>query len=322
MKRSFAFTLALLVATIGSASQSAAQSYPTRTIRMIVPNPAGGGVDIFARVVAEKMSEALGQPIIIENRLGARGTLGMAAGAKAPPDGYTLTVAFNGTMAISPHLYRKPGFDAVRDFVAISRGVVVPEVLVAHPTVPAKTLKDLAALARAQPGKLTFGSAGATGQLAVEMFKQAAKADLLHVPYSGGPPVMIDLIAGYIDSAVMSTAYAAPFHKAGKVRALVITGPERAAVLPGVPSAPEAGMPSIHMVNWYAIVAPAGTPRDIVAKLNAEINRALARSDVKDRLNNAGLTPKGSTPEEMAALIRSDYERFGKLVKDANFPVD
>lgn len=317
MKRPFAFTLALVLGTIGVPLQSVAQSYPTRTIRIIVPHPAGGGIDLFVRVVAQKMSESLRQQLVVDNRPGAQGNIGMAAGAKAPPDGYTLIAAFTGTMAINPFLYPDAGYDPLKDFAPISTGTVQPEVLAAHPGVPAKTLKQLVAIARAQSGKLSFGSSAATGQVAVELFKQLGKVNVLHVPYKGAPQALTDLIGGYIDCAVTSNAAAAPHHKAGKINVIVALGPERTPVLPDVPSAPEAGMPALQMFQWYAIVAPAATPKDIVAKLNAEMKRALSAPDVRERLSSAGLTPKSSTVEEFTALLRSDYARYGKIVKDS-----
>ncbi len=315
MKRLFGVAVALVLGTVGAASQCVAQSYPVRPIRIIVPFTAGGGLDLFARVLGQKMSESLGQQVIVENRLGAQGNIGMAAGAKAPPDGYTLTAALNGPMVINPFLYADPGFDPLKDFAPISLGTVQPEVLIANPRVPAATLKDLVALARAHPGKLTFGSSASGGQLAVELLKQLGKVDVLHVPYKAATQAATDLIGGYLDFAVMSSAAAIPFHKSGRAKIIVVLGPERASALPAIPSALEAGMPGLQMLQWFGIIAPAGTPKDIVAKLNTEINRALAAPDVRDRLIGGGLTPKGSTVEEFAALIRSDYERFANVFK-------
>jgi tripartite-type tricarboxylate transporter receptor subunit TctC len=292
-----------------------AQSWPTRAVRIIVPFPPGGGIDLFGRVIGQKLSEALGQQVLIDNRPGAQGNIGMQAGARAAPDGYTLTVAYAGTMAINPFLYKDPGFDALKDFAPISLGTSQPEVMMAHPAVPAKDLKQLVALALARPGKLTAGSSASTGQLVVELLKQIAKVDVLHVSYKGAQFAATDLISGYVDIAVASNAAAAPYHRAGKVKVLVVAGPERTPVLPDVPSAPEAGMPGLQVVGWYALVAPAGTPREIIARLNAEIGKALAAPEVRERLAAAGLSPKASTAEELGALIRSDYERLGKVVK-------
>jgi len=296
-------------------SMAFAQSWPARTVRIVVPFPPGGGIDLFARVVGQKLSEQIGQQVVVDNRPGAQGNIGMQVGAKAAPDGYTLTVAYAGTLCINPHLYKDTGFDALKDFAPISLGTSQPEVLMAHPNVPAKDLKQLVALARARPGKLTAGSSASTGQLVVELLKQLAKLDILHVPYKGAQFAASDLIAGYVDLVAASNAAAAPFHRSGKVRVLVTAGPERTPVLPDVPSAPEAGMPGLQVVGWYALVAPAGTPREIVSRLNAEFGKVLATPEVRERLSNAGLAPKASTVDELTALIRSDYERLGKVVR-------
>ena len=312
LPRAVLLAVALSVPATGSVL---AQNWPTRPVRIIVPFPPGGGIDLFGRVIGQKLSEALGQQVLIDNRPGAQGNIGMQAGARAAPDGYTLTVAYAGTIAINPFLYKDPGFDSLKDFAPISLGTSQPEVMMAHPAVPAKDLKQLVALALARPGKLTAGSSASTGQLVIELMKQIAKVDVLHVSYKGAQFAATDLISGYVDVAVASNAAAAPYHRSGKVKVLVVAGPERTPVMPDVPSAPEAGMPGLQVVGWYALVAPAGTPREIIARLNAEIGKALAAPDVRERLTGAGLTPKGSTVEELGALIRSDYERLGKVVK-------
>jgi tripartite-type tricarboxylate transporter receptor subunit TctC len=304
-----------VAALVPAAGHVHAQTYPSKPVRIIVPFPPGGGIDLFARIIGQKISEGLGQQVVIDNRPGAQGNIGMQVGARAAPDGYTLTVAYAGTVAINPFLYKDPGFDSLKDFAPISLGTSQPEVLMAHPAVPAKDLKQLVALARAQPGKLTAGSSASTGQLVVELLKQIAKVDVLHVAYKGASFAATDLIAGYVDIVVASNAAAAPYHRSGKVKVLVVAGPERTPVLPDVPSAPEAGMPGLQVVGWYALVAPAGTPRDVITRLNGEIGKALAAPDVRERLGSAGLTPKASTPEELGALLRSDYERLGKVVK-------
>lgn len=319
MKRVLAFGVLLLSAI--TVSCALAQSYPNRPMRVIVPHPAGGGIDLFVRVVAQKMSDSLGQPIVVDNRTGAQGSIGMAAGAKAPPDGYTLIAGFTGTMAINPFLYRNVGYDPLKDFAPVSIGTQQPEVLAAHPRVPAKTVKELVALARTQAGKLAFGTSAATGQVVVELFKQLGKVNVLHVPYKGAPQALTDLMGGHIDCAVTSNAAAAPLHKTGKLHAIVTLGPDRTPVLPDVPSSSEAGMPGLQMFQWYAIVAPAATPKDIVAKLNGEMQRALAAPDVVERLTGAGLTPRWTTPEEFAAILRKDHARYGKVLKDAGLSV-
>ena len=300
---------------LSCACSAHAQSYPNRSIHLIVPFPPGGGIDLFARVIGRKLSDQLGQQIIIDNRPGVQGNIGMQIGAKAAPDGYTLTIAYAGTVAINPFLYKDPGFDPIKDFMPIALGSSQPEVMVSHPAVPAKNVQELLAHARARPGKLTFGSSASTGQLVIELFKQLNNADVLHVAYKGAQFATTDLIAGYIDAAVASIAAVAPFHRSGRVRAIVVAGPERSPSLPNVMSAIEGGMPGLQVVGWYAFVAPTGTPPEIISRLNGEINKALLAADVRERLNSAGLTPKGSTVAELGALIRSDYERLGKAVK-------
>jgi len=309
--------LALAATAAVTSFSSPAQEYPVKPVRVIVPFPPGGGIDMFARVLSQKVSDAIGQQVIVDNRPGAQGNIGTAAGAKAPPDGYTLTIGYAGTMTINPHMYRDPGFHPMRDFTPVSLGSVQYEVLAVHPTVPAKNMQELAALARARPDKLTGGSSASTGQLVVELFKQVNNVKLLHVAYKGAQFVITDLIAGYVDLAVASNAAIAPFHRSGRLRALVVAGPERSPVMPDVPSAPEAGMPALQVINWYAVVAPANTPKEIVARLNREVVRALNSPDVRDRLANGGLAAKASTPEELGNTIKGDYERLGKALRDA-----
>lgn len=307
--------LAAILLTVACVGAAQAQAYPNRSIHLIVPFPPGGGIDLFARIVGRKLADQLGQQVVVDNRPGAQGNIGMQIGAKAPPDGYTLTVAYAGTVAINPFLYKDLGFDPLKDFAPISLGSSQPEVMVAHPMVPAKSPQELLLHARARPGKLTFGSSASTGQLVVDLFKQINNADVLHVSYKGAQFAVTDLIAGYIDVAVASIAAVAPFHRSGRVRAIVVAGPERSPSLPDVMSAPESGMLGLQVVGWYAVVAPTGTPTEIVARLNSEINKALLAADVRERLNSAGLTPKGSTVAELAALMRNDYDRLGKAVK-------
>ena len=316
MIRHLGFAASALCASVAF-QPCAAQTYPSKPVRVIVPFPPGGGTDVFARVIAQKLGESLRQQFIVENRPGAQGNIGMAAGAKAPPDGYTLTIAFSGTMAINPALYGDVGFDPLKDFSPISPGTSQPEVLVAHPAVPAKTVKELVALARREPGRITIGSSASTGQLVVELLKQLGKVNVAHAPYKGAAFAMTDLMSGYLDFAVMSIGAAVPHHRSGKAKALVIAGPARAAALPGVPSAPESGMPDLQVVGWYAVVGPAGLSKDVVSRLSADINRALEAADVTARLLNVGLAPKGGTPDELGALIRSDVQRLGKVVRDS-----
>ncbi len=315
-------TLALLVAlgcVLGSAH---AQQFPTKPIRFMIPFPPGGGTDTFARIVAPKLAEALGQQVVVDNRPGAQGSIGTAMGAKAPPDGYTIVLGFIGTLTINPHLYRDVGYDPIKDFAAVARGTAQPYVLVVHPSVPVKTMKELAALARKHPGKLTFGSSSTAAQLAGELFKMITGTNVLHVPYKGAGPALLDLLAGNLDFTFSVPAAPSGHVRAGKLRAIAVTGTKRVLVFPDVPTAAESGYPELEVTGWYGIVVPAATPKDIIARLNAETVRALRLPDVVERLSGAGLDAAPSSSEEFAAIIRKEYERWGKVVKAAGLKVD
>ena len=315
-------TLALLVALGCILGSAHAQQYPTKSIRFIVPFPPGGGTDTFARMVAPKLSEALGQRVVVDNRPGAQGSHGTAMGAKAPPDGYTMTLAFIGTLTMNPHIYRDVGYDAIKDFAAVSRGTAQPYVLVVHPSVPAKTMKELVALARKHPGKLTYGSSSTAAQLVAELLKMTTSTDMLHVPYKGAGPAMLDLLAGNLDLTFSVPAGPAGHVKAGRLRALAVTGSKRVSVFPDVPTSAESGYPELEVMGWYGIVVPAATPKDIIARLNSETVRALRLPDVIERLSGAGLDAAPTSSEEFAAIIRKEYERWGKVIKTAGLKVD
>ncbi len=298
-------------------SFASAQTFPSKPVRLIVPFVPGGGTDSFARVVGAKVSAAWGQQMVVENRGGAQGNIGTALGAKAAPDGYTLTLVYVGTLAINPHLYRQPGFDALNDFTAIARGTEEAWLVVVHPSVPVRTLKELAALAKRNPDKLSFASSASGTQMVGELFKVATGVKILHVPYKGSGPATIDLVAGNVDIMYSSVTGAVSQVKAGRLRALAVTGVRRVETLPDVPSTQEAGYPELNVYGWFGIVAPAATPREIIVKLNADFVRALNAPDVRDRLKVIGQTSSPSTPEEFQAQIRVDYERWGKIVKQS-----
>lgn len=295
----------------------AAQSYPTKPIRFIVMVAPGGGSDFFARVLGQNLVDSFGQQVIVENRAGAQGNVATAIGAKAPPDGYTLTLANVGTLSINPWLFRDVGFDPIKDFAAVARGVTSPWLLVIHPSVPAKSMKELAALAKQRPGKLSFASSSSAGaHMSGELFKQITGTDMLHIPYRGAGPALIDLMAGNIDMLYSSPAGPTSHVQSGKLRALGVTGTKRLPALPNVPTIGESGFPQFDDVtSWYGMVVPAATPKNIVAKLNGEIVRALRLAWVKERLNGVGLETAPSSPEEFAALIKADHERWGEIVK-------
>jgi tripartite-type tricarboxylate transporter receptor subunit TctC len=313
-----AFIAALLLQPL-----ALAQAYPAKPVRWILPFPTGGPTDLLGRLLGQKLAELLGQPVVPENRPGAAGNLGAEYAAKQPPDGYTI-VHVSSAFTISPSLYRKLNYDPVRDFAAISLVAQFPNVLIVHPSVPARSLNELAALARANPGKLTFGSGGlGTGQhLAGEMFNSLAKVSMLHVPYKGSGQAMLGLMGGHLDVLVIGVPPALPQIQSGKVRALAALSPERVAVLPNVPTTNEAGFPGYEVTNWHGILAPAGTPRDIVARLNAEIGKAIKTPDVRERMAGMGLDPLTSTPERFAAFIKIEIARWAKVIKEANVKIE
>ena len=301
----------------------AAESYPDRPVRFIVPFPPGGGTDAFARIVGAKLAEIWGQQVIIDNRAGAQGNIGTALGARATPDGYTLMLAHQGALVINPHLYSRPGFDTLRDFAAVSRGMSSASVLVVHPSVPAKTMKELVLLAKQTPGKLTFASTASAQQLLGELFKLTTATDILHVPYKGAGPAVVDLLAGNVSMMFANPTSTVPHVKSGRLRALGVLGTKRNEALPDVPTAVEAGYPQLSdVLEWYGVVVPAATPRETIKKLNAAVVRALNSPDVAARMNGIGQTPSPSTPEEFAKQIRAEFERWGKIVKASGAKVD
>lgn len=316
------YVLALVVALGWILGSAHAQQYPANPIRFIVPFPPGGGTDTFARIVAPKLGEALGQQVVVDNRPGAQGSIGTSIGAKSPPDGYTIVLGFIGTLTMNPHLYRNVGYDPVKDFAAVARGTTQPYVVVVHPTVPAKTLKELAALARKYPGKLTYGSSSSAAQLAGELFKMISGTNVLHVPYKGAGPALLDLLAGNLDFTFSVPAAPSGHVRAGKLRAIAVTGTKRVAAFPDVPTTAESGYPELEVTGWYGIVVPAGTPKNIIARLSVETVRALQLQDVKQRLSNAGLEAAPTSAEEFQAIIRKEYERWGTVVKRAGLKVD
>lgn len=301
----------------------AAEDYPVRPIRFIVPVPPGGALDVAARILGTKLTEILGQQVIIDNRSGAQGNIATALGARAAPDGYTMTLGFAGTLAINPHLYRNPGYATFKDFAAVSRTIEIPYILIVNPSVPVKTMKELERLAKQDSGKLTFASGGATSQLAGELFKLTTGANIVHVPYSGGAPATIALVAGEVNIMFSLTPATLPFIQAGKLRAVTVLSGKRIEVLPDVPTAIEAGYPELsHVHEWHGVVVPAATPRATILKLNAAIVRALNSPDVLKRIRSVGLTAAPSTPAEFAAYMRADFERWGKIVKTSGAKID
>ncbi len=296
----------------------AADGFPSRPVRWIVPAPPGGGTDAVARIVAPKLVEMWKQPVIIDNRGGAQGSLGTALGAKSPPDGYTIVFAYSGPIVVNPHIYREVGFDALRDFAALSRLTQQPMIMTAHPSLPVASLKELAAHARQNPGRITFASTASLQHLAGELFKLSAGVNLIHVPYKGAGPAVLDLLGGNVNTMISNPTSVVPHVKSGRLRALGIIGAHRIDALRDVPTAAEVGFPEFaNVIEWYGVLAPAATPRPIVDALNRAFVRALQMPDVQQRIQDLGMTPSTSTPAEYDKQIRADYALWGKVAKTA-----
>jgi len=308
----------VLGAFVLSVSTVLAQAFPSRPVRFIVPFVPGGGTDTFARVVGAKLSEIWKQQVIIDNRPGAQGNIGTAIGARAAGDGYTLTLAFVGTLSINPHLYLTPGFDALKDFSAVTRGTVEPWVFTINASLPAKDVNELIALAKRSPGKFTFSSGSSGSQLAGELFKLAAGIDMMHVPYKGTAPAVADVLAGNVHMTSSVPTSVLPHVKSGRLRPMLVTGSKRSDLVPGVPSAVEAGLADLNVLSWYGIVMPSSTPRDLQLRINADAVQALDSPEVRERLNGAGQSPAPSTAEQFQQEIRNDYAIWGKVIKALN----
>ena len=302
---------------------AAAQNYPSRPIHVIVPFPAGQASDTIMRVVGDRLAKSLGQPVIVDNKPGAGGNLGSDQGAKAAPDGYTLTVA-TAALPISKSVYRKLPFDPAHDFAPITLMTITPLVLVARPDLPAKTVGELVEQAKKNPGKMTFASSG-TGtshQLSGELFKTLAGIELLHVPYKGSPPAHVDLMAGTVDIMFDNIVPVTPQIKQGRLKALAVTTKTRAPSLPDVPTMSEAGFANFEAVAWFGLLAPAGTPRRIVERLNKETVAILNAPDIRERLAGLGATTIGDTPDEFARFIRSEIDKWAPVVKRAHIELE
>jgi tripartite-type tricarboxylate transporter receptor subunit TctC len=306
-------------------SQAAvAQAYPSRPITSVVGFAPGGGTDTVSRIIAKTLGEQLGQQVLTENKAGAGGNIATDMVAKSAPDGYTILLGNVGSLSVAPHLHPSLPYDPLRDLAPISMAVVFPNLIVIHPRVQAGTLQEFIKLAKDKPGTITYGSSGigGAGHLAGELLKMMAKIDLVHVPFKGGGPAMQAMLGGQID-AYFATPVAAGVHvKAGKAKALATTGPKRDPFMPEVPTVAEVGYPGYQATNWYAYMAPAKTPRDVIARLNKEIVKALHAPEVKDLLNKQGLEPAPGTPEELARFIRSEYDTWGRVVKQAGIKVE
>jgi tripartite-type tricarboxylate transporter receptor subunit TctC len=314
---------ALLVVSLAFSSSVFAQAWPSKTITLVVPFPAGGTTDLISRPLAQKLSEVLKQPVVVENRGGAGGTLGAGVAARTAPDGYTFLIgAVHHTIATT--LYKNLPYNFEKDFAPVTVMAYVPNIVVAHSSVAAKNMQELTALAKAKPGSITYGSAGngTSHHMAAELFKSMAKVDMQHVPYKGGGPMMNDLIGGQINIAFETAASATPQIKGGKVKALAITTAKRSPSMPDLPTVAESGLPGYDVVTWYGMLAPAGTPKDIVNRMNAEVIKILHTPEFKQRLTDISSEPGDTTPEQFAELIKSDTAKWSKVVKESGATID
>jgi tripartite-type tricarboxylate transporter receptor subunit TctC len=308
---------ALLLALLALPALGMAQDrFPERPVRFIVPFPPGGGTDALARILGAKLGEMWGQQVVVENRAGAQGNIGTAAGAKSAPDGYTITFAHQGALVINPHLYRDPGYDTLKDFAPVARTTEMAFVAVAHPSVFASNLRELAQYAKQNPGKLTFASTSAGPHIVGELFKLTTGTDLVHVPYKGAGPAINDLLGGQVLLMFSNPTSIVPHVKSGKLRALGVMDSKRNPALPDVPTALEAGLPELsNVIEWYGVVVPAATPGSVVERLSAALLRAMASPDVVERVQQLGQTPFPAGAEEFARYIRADYARWARVVK-------
>jgi tripartite-type tricarboxylate transporter receptor subunit TctC len=309
---------------LATAGLAAAQTYPVKPVRLIVPSGPGAPTDIRGRWLAEQLSPALGQTVIVDNKGGAGGIIGTEAGARSAPDGYTILLVHQGTVAINPHLYERLGYDPLKDFAPVSRLVVSALLLSVHPDAPVKSVGELLQLAKQSPGKLTYGSPG-TGtppHLAAELFKHMAGIETVHVPYKSAAQALVDLMAGRLSYSFDSLAIQMPQVKAGRIRALGVTSGQRFAALPEIPTIAESGLPGFEYWSWMGICAPAGTPKDIIARLNHDIVRILDSQQAREWFAAQGGEPMPETPEQFAAFIHAEHARWGKVIHEAGIRVD
>ncbi len=301
-----------------------AQSYPVKPIRIIVPFPPGGIADLFARVIGQKLSEAWGQPGVVENRPGAGGNIGAEIVAKASPDGYTLVTGSIGTHAVNVSIFRKLAYDPIRDFVPVALIMEAEGLLVLHPSVPVKSVKELIALAKARPGQIAYASAGhgTASHLAGELFKSMAKVDMVHVPYKGNVPALTDLIAGQTSLLFATMPTALPHVQSGRLKALAVASTARSPAAPQLPTVAEAALPGYAVTNWIGFFAPAGTPRDVVTKLNAEVVRTMQAPEIQKRLATEGAKFSPWTPDQFAGFVKAEMTKWAKVVKEAGIRVD
>jgi tripartite-type tricarboxylate transporter receptor subunit TctC len=308
------FTLAVALAP----AATPAQEYPAKAIRMVVPFAPGGTSDIIGRALGQKLSEAWMQPVVMDNRVGVAGSIGAANAAKSPPDGYTLLVGNVGPVAVNNSIYKSTGYDPLKDFTPITLAVTAPQILVVHPSVPAKTFREFMALVKAHKGKITFGSSGpgSISHLSGELYQRMTKTEMLHVPYKASAFITTAVLGGEIDVVFSDMAVVLPHVQAGKLRALAVTGPKPTPLVPGLPSVAESGLPGFSMTSWWGVLGPAGMPQPIVARLNTEFGRILRLADIQKNFATLGVDATTSTPEEFGALIKTEFAKYAKLISD------
>ena len=321
MPKSSCILLGLFLLGMGSsAAEDLAKQYPERSIKILVGFAAGGGTDVAARIVAQKLAETIGQSVVVENRPGASGMIAAETVAKSGADGYTLMMGTQTTLAVAPALYRKFSIDATRDFVGVAKAGISPLVLVVHPSVPARSVMDLIALAKASPGTINFGSGGlgTTPHMAGELFSIQAGIKMVHVAYRGEAPAINDLLGGQLHLIFANLSAVIGNVKAGSLRALAVTSAQRAATAPEIPTVAEAALPGFDAATWFALVAPAGTPREIVRRLNTEVTQLVTQPDVRQRFADLGMTIDAGTPDALDAYIKSEILKWSKVIKEAD----
>ena len=324
MKR-FLFQAFLTLGLVGAMLPSVqAQGYPNKPIRLIVPFPPGGGNDVIGRIIAQKLTERFGQQVVVDNRAGANGIVGLQALMQAPPDGYTIGVAAAGPMAVNPSLYDKLPYDSLKDFAYVTNMVIFPLILITHPSVPVKTTQELVNLAKAKPKQIFFATPGSgnSAHLAGELLNSMANILTVHVPYKGQGPAMADLVTGQVQMMFASIPSVLAQVKSGQVNAIAMGSAKRVPSLPDIPTLSESGVPGFEAYSWVGILAPAKTPKDIITKLNKEIVDILKQKDVADMLNQQGALPVGDTPEQFAAYVKAEINKWGAVVKSANIKAD
>ena len=301
-----------------------AQSYPSKPVRIIVPFPAGGGTDVVARAIGVKLSDSLGQPFVVDNRAGAAGAIGAELAAKSAPDGHTLLMGSSGPIVLNPSLQPRQSYDPARDFVPVSLITIMPFLMVVHPSLPARTVKELIALARSRPGQLNYASpgSGSSTHLAMELFKAMARVEIVHVPYKGVAPASTDLISGQVQLLAGDLSTLMPHVASGRMRPLAVTGAARSVLVPGVPTLAEAGIEGYEASGWFGMLAPAGISQDIVRRLNAAIVKAMQTDDLRKRLATLGGELAAGTPEQFGDHLRREWSKWGKLIRTLNIKAD